>query len=91
MQAVVGWVVPERQCREPAGCRVEVTGRQTWSSALRPGVLRVRCLSGAAWVTQAGESRDVVLRREEELVTAPRGKVVVQALSDAAVVLVTRL
>ena len=47
---------------------------------------RVRCVVGNVWVTQEGDVRDIVLSGGEEFTPAARGKVIVQALGDHAVV-----
>lgn len=65
----------------------------TWAMAesgalpLRPGGrgLAVRCRSGMLLVTQEGDPLDHVLRPGDAFESAPRGLVVVWALSDAAV------
>jgi hypothetical protein len=44
----------------------------------------VRCITGTLWLTQEGNPADVVLGAGERFVAARRGKIVVQALSDAA-------
>jgi hypothetical protein len=54
---------------------------------LRPGGrgLAVTCRSGTLLVTQEGDALDHVLRPGEAFQSAPRGLVVVWALSDGAV------
>jgi hypothetical protein len=49
-----------------------------------PDALLVHCLSGNAWLTQAGDGKDVILTPGDVHVLRGRGKVVVQALSDLA-------
>lgn len=65
----------------------------TWAMAengtlpLRPGRrgLGVRCRSGTLLITQEGDPLDHVLGPGDAFQTAPRGLVVVWALSDGAV------
>lgn len=48
--------------------------------------LHVRCEAGKVWVTQSGDGRDVVLSEGQEFVSMGEGKVVVQALEPARLV-----
>jgi hypothetical protein len=43
---------------------------------------RIRCTSGVAWVTQAGNPADVILRGRETFTPARRGTVVVRAIEN---------
>ena len=45
-----------------------------------PGEMVIRCASGAAWVTQAGMSADIVLEAGGTFHPRATGKVVVQAM-----------
>lgn len=47
--------------------------------------LVVRCESGVVWVTQEGDERDVVIHAGEEFVSAPEGRIAVQALEETQV------
>jgi hypothetical protein len=58
-----------------------------WGTSPRLG-LRVRCALGQLWITQAGIADDVVLLAGETFTPAPKGRVVIQALTDARVGLV---
>jgi hypothetical protein len=58
-----------------------------WGASPRPDV-RVHCLQGELWITQAGSGDDIVLLAGETFTPAPKGRVVIQALSDARVGLV---
>jgi hypothetical protein len=49
--------------------------------------LRLRVASGAVWLTQQGEGRDVVLREGESFVIDRPGRTVVQALDPAELAL----
>jgi len=60
-----------------------------WGTSPGPG-LRIRCTRGQLWITQAGSTDDVVLLAGDTFTPAPRGRVVIQALTDARVVLVER-
>jgi hypothetical protein len=55
-----------------------------WGTSPRLG-LRIRCARGQLWITQAGSADDVVLLPGETFAPAPRGRVVIQALTDARV------
>jgi hypothetical protein len=55
-----------------------------WSTEPRRG-MGIRCERGQLWVTQAGDAQDVVLLTGETFVPAAKGRVVVQALTDARV------
>jgi hypothetical protein len=52
-----------------------------------PGGLIVRCAAGDVWVTQEGNPGDIVLSGGEQFQPHPRGKVVLQAVTDATVML----
>ena len=58
-----------------------------WATSPRAD-LRIQCLRGELWITQAGSADDIVLLTGESFVPAPRGRVVIQALSEARVALV---
>jgi hypothetical protein len=45
----------------------------------------IRCLSGAAWITQEGDGRDYVLDPGEELFIDREGVVVIQGLGNTRV------
>lgn len=47
----------------------------------------IRCLSGAAWITQEGDGRDYVLDAGEEMVIDHPGVVVIQGLGKSRVVI----
>ena len=44
---------------------------------------RIACVSGTLWVTQEGDAHDYVLKAGDHFRAGGRGRVVVQALSDA--------
>jgi len=54
-----------------------------WSRVPAPTGLRITCVSGDLWITQAGGANDTIVRRGTSFVTTTRGKVVVQAMRDA--------
>jgi hypothetical protein len=55
-----------------------------WGTTPRPG-LHIRCTRGQLWITQAGSADDIVLLADDTFTPAPRGRVVIQALTDARV------
>jgi hypothetical protein len=55
-----------------------------WGTFPRPG-LRIRSARGQLWITQAGSADDTVLLAGQTFTPAPRGRVVIQALTDARV------
>ena len=69
---------------------VSLRAGELWAAGMNPGGLRLRCVSGAVWVTQASETGDVVLRPGDEWVAGKGGKLVVQALADACFRIETR-
>lgn len=58
-----------------------------WSTSPRAD-LRIRCVRGELWITQAGSADDIVLLTGQTFAPAPKGRVVIQALSEARVALV---
>jgi hypothetical protein len=56
-----------------------------WGFDAKPGA-RVSCVDGSIWVTQTGDGADHVLGEGESLTVDLRGRVVIQALADARVV-----
>jgi hypothetical protein len=62
----------------------ELPRNALWSFNPHTGLV-VRCLVGELWITQSGDARDVVLQAGETFEPAPKGQVVVQALTDARV------
>ena len=59
-----------------------------WSTEPQRG-LTIHCAQGELWITQAGDDRDTVLSVGKAFVPRAKGRVVVQALSDARVMLVS--
>jgi hypothetical protein len=55
-----------------------------WGFDAKPGA-RVSCVGGSIWVTQTGDGADHVLGEGESFTVYLRGRVVIQALSDARV------
>lgn len=47
--------------------------------------LRIDCLDGTLWITQAGEAEDFVARTGDEFVPGVHGRIVVQAMTSARV------
>lgn len=66
-----------------AGTVRELKHRGLW--VLPAGAQDVRSLHGELWITQEDDSRDIVLETGQSLQTAPHGRTVVYALSDARV------
>ena len=60
-----------------------------WGTSPRAD-LRIHCVRGELWITQAGSAEDVVLVTGESFAPAPRGRVVIQALTEARVALVAQ-
>lgn len=50
----------------------------------------VRCMGGTVWITQSGMAADVLLAAGESWRIDGRGKVVIEALGEAQVVVETR-
>ncbi|HEY7117744.1 MAG TPA: DUF2917 domain-containing protein [Tepidisphaeraceae bacterium] len=48
-------------------------------------IIAIACDRGELWITQSGDERDHVIAEGESFTAAPRGRVVVQALSSARV------
>src|SRR5213592_2515990 len=57
-----------------------------WSVEPQRG-LTIHCAQGELWITQAGDDRDTILTAGRAFAPRPKGRIVVQALSDARVVL----
>lgn len=55
-----------------------------WGFDAKPQT-RVTCLGGLIWITQTGDGTDHVLAENESFTIALRGRVVIQALSNARV------
>jgi DUF2917 family protein len=49
--------------------------------------LEVTALSGAVWITQARDARDVILARGQSFILDRKGRTVVYALKEAAIVI----
>jgi hypothetical protein len=47
--------------------------------------LRIRCLDGILWITQTGDSNDIVLTPGEEFVARRRALVIVQSLTETRI------
>jgi hypothetical protein len=75
--------LPQLRDRTPG--EFDLPARALWSLDPRPDIA-VHCLSGQLWITQAGDGRDIILLAGESFTPAAKGRVVVQALSDARVV-----
>jgi len=52
---------------------------QTWSVNTEAGT-RVHCLSGALWLTQESDARDIIVRAGQSLVVTRAGLLVAQAV-----------
>lgn len=66
----------------PAPAEFDLPGGALWSTEPHRA-MEIRCEDGQLWVTQAGNERDVVLLAGETFVPAPKGRVVVQALTHS--------
>jgi hypothetical protein len=62
----------------------EFPANALWGFDAKPGA-RISCVNGLVWVTQSGDGADHVLAQGESFTVFPRGRVVIQALSDARV------
>ena len=62
--------------------------RQTFNLHTRKGQ-RIECRTGQIWVTQDGDSRDVILGSDESFTLDRSGHTLVSALEDASFVLRT--
>ena len=49
------------------------------------GVLGIDCIKGRVWITQEGDSRDLILKGGESDKTAGRGLVLIESLEPAVV------
>lgn len=57
-----------------------------WSIEPQRG-LTIHCAQGELWITQAGDDRDTILSAGDAFAPRPKGRIVIQALSEARVVL----
>jgi hypothetical protein len=62
--------------------------RQTFNMHTRKGQ-RIECRTGQLWITQDGDSRDVILGSDESFTLDRSGHTLVSALEDASFVLRT--
>ncbi len=62
--------------------RLKLDADRCWSGADGEEV-RVTCLDGTAWASEAGNPRDILLARGQFWISSGRGKVVVQGLPTA--------
>jgi len=62
--------------------------RQTFNMRTRKGQ-RIECRTGQLWITQDGDSRDVILGSDESFTLDRSGHTLVSALEDASFVLRT--
>ena len=65
--------------------RLDLVTAQTWSAEVGRAGIDLRVRSGEVWITRQRDQEDHVLRAGEELRSDWRGKLVVYALSPAAV------
>jgi hypothetical protein len=63
---------------------LDLTTAQTWSAEVGRAGIDLRVRSGEVWITRQRDQEDHVLRAGEELQSDWRGKLVVYALSPAA-------
>lgn len=50
--------------------------------------LKILCQAGVCWLTQAGDSRDHILRAGQSFCAAARGRLIVTATNDCRLMLV---
>jgi hypothetical protein len=70
---------------------VELHAHELWSLDGDNRWRMIVCVRGEVWVTQRGDVRDYVLAPGEILVVTQRGGVLVEALSDASIVVTPSL
>ena len=63
---------------------------ETMSIEPVPENLRIVCRSGRIWLTQTGDSRDVLLRAGESFTVTRRGQIVLWALAETRIEVVAR-
>ena len=64
--------------------RLGLDANRCWSSP-RGARVRVTCLHGTVWASEAGNSQDILLARGQVWISSGRGKVVLQGLPKALV------
>jgi len=57
-----------------------------WASREDEGDVRITCVHGVAWITQEGQHDDILLHAGDTWHAKRRGKIVVQALEDSAII-----
>jgi ferric-dicitrate binding protein FerR (iron transport regulator) len=67
--------------------RIRLTRNSFWSVQSRPNEIEVECREGKVWITQEGDDRDVILRAGGQFRIEKRGRVIVQAVTDAEILI----
>jgi hypothetical protein len=80
-----------RNIEGKASVAVELDAHELWQLEGNNRWRMIVCVRGEVWVTQKGDVRDYVLSPEEILVVTQRGGVLVEALSDASIVVTPSL
>jgi hypothetical protein len=65
--------------------RVTLTENSYWSAYCRPDEIQIECQEGGAWITQEGDSRDIILHAGQRYRIEKRGLVIVQAIGRARI------
>jgi Protein of unknown function (DUF2917) len=70
-----------------AGLReIILAENSTWSAQGRPDEIQIECREGEVWITQEGDPRDIILHAGERYATERQGRVVVQPITGARII-----
>jgi len=65
--------------------RLELTQKSVMSLKGTKHKVAIRCFSGAIWLTQQGDTRDLLLVPGDEFMVQGKGMTVLQAIQDAVI------
>jgi len=65
--------------------RIVLSENSFWSAYGRSREIEIDCREGEVWITQEGDSRDVILHAGQQFRSEGRGLLVVQAMTGASI------
>jgi Protein of unknown function (DUF2917) len=67
--------------------RLALTRNSFWSVQGRPNEIEIECRRGKVWITQEGDYRDVIVPAGGRFRIEKRGRVIVQAVTEAEILI----
>jgi len=65
--------------------KITLTENSFWSAHCRSNEIQIECQEGAVWITQEGDYRDIILHAGQRYGIEKRGRVIVQAIAGARI------